>query len=254
MFPLKDDNPTAITPRHHLDADCGQCHDFPYQAPWAPERRKKFFVLSVWGHPAVVTATKASGNLVAVPPFLSVFTSIVSPWRLHATDRNMWFLWIIGQQIEEAMGHLRYLAFYVICGLLASSATFCPMPGPRFPRSGRAGPLPECWAPTYSVSPRQGLDLDFLGFFIRLLTSRGSSSSVVHISAAERSMAGKQDAGGLRCWAHVGDSCRHSAGGVFKRGDIRFFHSARHSGGAIATELRHGVGGWNAISVRVLRL
>src|SRR5260370_23222381 len=35
---------------------------------------------------------------------------------------NMWFLWIFGDNIEDALGHVRYLLFYLVCGMLASLA------------------------------------------------------------------------------------------------------------------------------------
>jgi len=83
----------------------------------------------------VVTPTRVliepvTGQRMLVPglertPFsvyLTLFTSMFMHGGIAHIAGNMLFLWIFGDNIEDSMGHLRYLVFYLLCGVLASLA------------------------------------------------------------------------------------------------------------------------------------
>jgi membrane associated rhomboid family serine protease len=55
-----------------------------------------------------------------VPPPLTVFTSMFLHGGLMHLAGNMWFLWIFGNNVEDALGRGRYLAFYLLSGVLAA--------------------------------------------------------------------------------------------------------------------------------------
>src|SRR4029079_1864098 len=57
-----------------------------------------------------------------VSVYLTLFTSMFMHGGLAHIGGNMLFLWIFGDNIEDRLGHLRYLAYYLVCGLLASLA------------------------------------------------------------------------------------------------------------------------------------
>ncbi|HWA98453.1 MAG TPA: rhomboid family intramembrane serine protease [Pirellulales bacterium] len=57
-----------------------------------------------------------------IPVWLTLLTSIFMHGGIAHIAGNMWFLWIFGDNIEDDLGHLRYLAFYLVCGILASLA------------------------------------------------------------------------------------------------------------------------------------
>ena len=52
---------------------------------------------------------------------------------------NMLFLWIFGDNVEDRLGHGRYLLFYLLCGVLASLAHFCVYPDSPLPTVGASG-------------------------------------------------------------------------------------------------------------------
>jgi rhomboid family protein len=52
--------------------------------------------------------------------YLTLLTSMFMHGSIMHLLGNMWFLWIFGDNIEDDMGHWRYIAFYLLCGLLAS--------------------------------------------------------------------------------------------------------------------------------------
>ena len=60
---------------------------------------------------------------------------------------NMVYLWIFGDNVEDRLGHLRYLGFYLLTGFGAAARARVPHPGlRRFRRSAPAAPSAACWA------------------------------------------------------------------------------------------------------------
>jgi membrane associated rhomboid family serine protease len=54
---------------------------------------------------------------------------------------NMWFLWIFGNNVEDSMGHLRYLFFYLLCGVAAAAAQTFVNPVSAIPMVGASGAI-----------------------------------------------------------------------------------------------------------------
>ena len=71
----------------------------------------------------------------------SVFTSMFlhAGW-LHVLG-NMWFLWIFGDNIEDILGHAKFLLFYLLCGVVAALAQFLFDPFSRVPMIGASGAI-----------------------------------------------------------------------------------------------------------------
>ena len=57
-----------------------------------------------------------------IPPWMTLFTAIFMHGSIMHLLGNMWFLWIFGDNIEDDMGHLKYLVFYLATGIVASLA------------------------------------------------------------------------------------------------------------------------------------
>ena len=72
-------------------------------------------------------------------------TPFVSGLFLHAGFlhilSNMWFLWIFGDNVESIMGHLKYLGFYLFCGIVASFAQYLFIPQSHLPMIGASGAI-----------------------------------------------------------------------------------------------------------------
>ena len=54
---------------------------------------------------------------------------------------NMWFLWVFGNNVEDSMGHVRYLAFYLLCGIAAAAAQTFTNPSSAIPMVGASGAI-----------------------------------------------------------------------------------------------------------------
>src|SRR5207342_406076 len=57
-----------------------------------------------------------------IPVYLTLLTAMFMHGGLAHLAGNMWFLWIFGDNIEDNLGRVRYLVFYLLCGILASLA------------------------------------------------------------------------------------------------------------------------------------
>jgi membrane associated rhomboid family serine protease len=56
------------------------------------------------------------------PQWLTIFTSMFMHSGLLHIGGNMLYLWIFGNNIEDALGHAKFLLFYLVCGVLAAAA------------------------------------------------------------------------------------------------------------------------------------
>ena len=78
--------------------------------------------------PVVVTSPTgdAVGRIELEPTPISVYLTLITSMFMHGglahIFGNMLYLWIFGDNLEDRMGHLRYLVFYLLCGIIASLA------------------------------------------------------------------------------------------------------------------------------------
>lgn len=80
-----------------------------------------------------------------IPVYLTLLTSMFMHGGWAHLLGNMWFLWIFGDNIEDAVGHLRYVTFYLVCGILAGlthvASTFMFDGNPLIPSLGASGAI-----------------------------------------------------------------------------------------------------------------
>ena len=139
VFPLYDDNSDRLTTpvvNYALIAanifvfvflqQLGTNEQFTYAFSTVP-------LEIVTGHDVVTPSrvmVTVTGQRVLVPGlgvtplsvYLTLFTSMFMHGGIAHIAGNMLFLWIFGDNIEDRLGHLRYLIFYLLCGVLASLA------------------------------------------------------------------------------------------------------------------------------------
>ncbi len=121
---------------------------------------------------------------------------------------NMWFLWIFGNNIEDSMGHGRFVAFYLLCGAAAAATQVLVDPQSRLPMVGASGAISGVLGAYILLYPRVRVHtLVTLGFFV---TSVALPAYVIlgywfvlqlllgTVGALSRVE------GGIAVWAHVG--------------------------------------------------
>jgi membrane associated rhomboid family serine protease len=120
---------------------------------------------------------------------------------------NMWFLWIFGNNIEDSMGRLRFIVFYLLCGLAAAFGQIVTNPDSAIPMVGASGAISGVMGGYLLLYPRVRVyAMVPLGFF---LTSVALPAWVmlgywflIQFVSGLLTMAG--DMGGVAFWAHVG--------------------------------------------------
>jgi membrane associated rhomboid family serine protease len=228
MFPLRDDNPTTITPVLTVALIAINVLVFMYQVSLGP-RGDQRLLYQFGAIPAVVLGEKAlPAAVVAVPPVATMFTSMFLHGSIMHLLGNMLYLWIFGNNIEEAMGRVRFLLFYLLTGVIASLAHVLSNPSSTLPSIGASGAISGVLGAYILLYPRaRVLTLIFLGFFIRLMyIPAGWVLGIWFVlQLLSGSMAGQGNGGGVAFWAHIGGFV---AGmllvGLFKRREVRFFN------------------------------
>jgi membrane associated rhomboid family serine protease len=82
----------------------------------------------------------------------------------------MWFLWIFGNNIEDSMGPRRFLAFYLLCGLIAAAAHIASQPSSAIPTVGASGAVSGIMGAYLVLYPRARVNLLFIFiFFFRII-------------------------------------------------------------------------------------
>ncbi len=227
MIPLKDDNPTRHRPYVSWAILALCVLVFFWQLSLGREGfQRAVFTLGV------IPATLLGGarlppELAVVPPTLTLFTSMFlhGGW-LHLIG-NMLYLWIFADNVEDAMGHIRFLVFYLLSGVAAAFAQVLPDVHSEIPMIGASGAISGVLGAYLLLYPHaRVLVLIPLGFF----------SQVVHLPAAwvlgfwfvlqlVNSLLAPAGQGGVAFGAHIGGFV---AGMIllplFKRRGVRLFH------------------------------
>jgi len=170
MIPLNDDNPTRITPfvAWTLIAMCVLV--FLWQFSLGPQGMQAavfaygFIPANFFGQAALPP------ELAVVPPSITVLTSMFLHGGWMHLIGNMLYLWIFGDNVEDAMGHNRFVFFYLICGLAAALAQAIPAPGSEIPMVGASGAISGVLGAYLLLHPRAHvLVLIPLGFFTQIV-------------------------------------------------------------------------------------
>jgi len=118
---------------------------------------------------------------------------------------NMWFLWVFGDNVEEALGHAGYLLFYLVSGFAAAAAQVIADPASAIPMVGASGAIGGVMGAYAVLFPRARIDvLFFFGFFVRVIPMSAifMLGYWFLIQLLSGSMSGAE--GGVAFWAHVG--------------------------------------------------
>jgi len=138
VIPLKDDNPSRITPlvTYALIGACVLV--FLWQLSSGIQRS----VYAAGVIPAVLLGdAQLPPGVALVGPWTSVVTSMFLHGGFMHIAGNMLYLWIFGDNVEDSMGHARFIIFYVLCGVAAVFAQALPDPASEVPMIGASGAI-----------------------------------------------------------------------------------------------------------------
>ncbi|NQV54822.1 MAG: rhomboid family intramembrane serine protease [Rhodospirillales bacterium] len=113
---------------------------FLWQLSLGPEQEKAIYQFGTI--PAVLFGTvKMPSELAIIPSFLTLFTSVFFHGGWMHLIFNMLFLWVFGDNVEDSMGHLKYLLFFLVCGALAALTHAILESGSTTPLIGASGAI-----------------------------------------------------------------------------------------------------------------
>ncbi len=141
MIPLRDDNPSTIKPVVTIALVVLCAIVFLWQFSLGPARgQQAIYALGVI--PAVLFGHGSlPPELAVVPPYMTALTSMFMHGGWMHLIGNMLYLWIFGDNVEDSMGHGRFIVFYLLCGLAAVLAQALPEPGSTIPMVGASGAI-----------------------------------------------------------------------------------------------------------------
>jgi membrane associated rhomboid family serine protease len=139
---------------------------------------------------------------------LDFFSSMFMHAGLAHIGGNMLYLWIFGDNIEDAMGHTRYLLFYLLGGIGAAVVHIMTNPNSVIPTVGASGAIAAVLGAYLVLYPRSRvMTLIFLGYWIRMTVVPSvvvlGLWFVLQLFSGVASLGGP-DVGGTAFWAHIG--------------------------------------------------
>ncbi|MBI1244153.1 MAG: rhomboid family intramembrane serine protease [Alphaproteobacteria bacterium] len=180
--------------------------------------------------PAVIAGAAELPPDIATPdPWLTPFTAMFLHGGFMHVAGNMLYLWTFGNNVEDAMGRVRFVLFYLLCGLAAAFAQAAADFESQLPMIGASGAISGVLAAYLLLHPRAFV-YSFAFFRFAWLPAWFVLGFWIVVQVANGLIA-EPGEGGVAWWAHVGGFV---AGlvlvPVFKRRDVAFFAGRNRSG------------------------
>ncbi len=198
MFPLRDHNPSNCTPYVVYVLIAANVLAFVLYAGLNSDPRA---LMQFYQTYAIIPAEIVGGENAS-----TLLTSTFIHGGLMHLGGNMLFLWIFGDNLEDEMGHLPFLAFYIACGLGAGLIHVLAAPTSQVPTIGASGAIAGVMGGYLLLFPKARVDiLLILIIFFRVITVPASLMLglwlVLQIFGGFGS---NPDEGGVAYWAHAG--------------------------------------------------
>jgi len=203
LIPYKDDNPTHRLPYVTIGIIISNILIFLLEIISPPGMEK-----TVYAYGAVPQYILTFEKFQPIHPALTVFTAMFMHGGLFHLGGNMLYLWIFGNNIEDKLGHLRFIIFYIFCGITAAYSHALIDPHSLTPMIGASGAISGILGAYLLLFPRAGVyTLIFLGFFVQVvkipaLIVIGFWAIVQFINGLVSTGLVKQ--GGVAWFAHIG--------------------------------------------------
>jgi len=205
VFPLYDENPTRITPYFTYGLIGMNVLVFLHEISLSNAQLEQFFQLYAVIPQELTTNWSEEWTTLFTSQFLHG-----GWWHLIS---NMVYLWVFGNNIEDRLGHLKYLFFYLTCGALAALCQWFIGMNSDIPSLGASGAISGVlgayliWFPQARITT-----LVFLGFFITTINVpalviigiffiQNLISGFASLQAAAKMSV---ETGGVAYWAHLG--------------------------------------------------
>ncbi len=168
FIPLRDENPTRRFPVITILIIALNIGVFLYQV--ISPQGLSYHVVRMGVIPYEITHFRSLAEGVRLSPPLTLFAAMFIHGGLFHLAGNMLFLWIFGNNIEDFLGSLRFIPFYLLSGLGATFVQVVFSPNSRLPMIGASGAIAGVLGAYLILYPAaRVLTLVFLFFFIRIV-------------------------------------------------------------------------------------
>ena len=200
MIPIRDSIPTRRTPVVNYLLIAANVAVFVLM--WLAGSQQETLVYQFALIPASFTSALSLGDIT------DIFTSMFMHAGIGHLAGNMLYLWIFGDNVEDSMGKIMYLAFYLVGGVVASLTHILTNPGSQIPTVGASGAIAAVLGAYLVLFPRSHVaTLIPLGFFLRVTMVPAALVLglwfVLQLFSGVLSLGGP-DVGGVAFWAHIG--------------------------------------------------
>jgi len=166
-----------------------------------------FFVELSGGEPFIQRWSVVPARLMENPggDFPTIFTSMFMHAGWLHLDGNMLYLWIFGDNVEDSFGHLKFLIFYLLCGIAATLAQLAFSAGSHVPNLGASGAIAGVLGAYILLFPRGQ---------VKVLMGRGVIPMpalvvigiwiVLQLVSGIGSVSNSAETGGVAYMAHIG--------------------------------------------------
>jgi membrane associated rhomboid family serine protease len=215
MFPLRDDNPTLTTSVANLAIIGLNAAAWVLVQGLGTEPALSHSVCALGAIPGALLGQLPEGTRVPLgdavcvlgeTSWLTAFTSMFmhGGW-LHIVG-NMWFLYVFGDNVEDSMGPIRFVVFYLLCGMAAVVAQVLANPTSPIPMVGASGAIGGVMGAYAVLYPRVPVHmLVFLGFYVdRIVVPAWVMLGYWFLIQLVSGAAVPSEGGGVAFWAHVG--------------------------------------------------
>jgi len=207
MLPLKDDQPRYSTPYVTWFLIALNLVIYLFESTLDPQSLRllihQFAVVPYHLSVFLGGSPRYSAGQVFLPFLTSLF--LHGSW-MHVIG-NMWFLFIFGDNVEDYLGHFKYLLFYLVCGFIAMAAQVLVSLHSTVPALGASGAIAGVLGAYFVVYPRARVLTWFFVFVLWVpawvilgywfvLNFLSGTATVLQVQS--------QNMGGVAFWAHVG--------------------------------------------------
>lgn len=205
MIPLRDNLPTHRAPLVTLVLIGVNAYAF-LRVFWLGSYAGQRYLLYYGLIPCSLTGScQVTGR--AFSPEVTLLTSMFVHAGFFHFAGNMLYLWIFGNNVEDAMGRIRFLLFYLLCGFGAACAQILMGPASRIPMVGASGAISGVLGAYLFLFPHaRVLTLIPIFFFIQVVEIRAVFvlGFWIVIQLLNGFLTFSQDSGGVAWFAHIG--------------------------------------------------
>ncbi len=206
MIPIADENPARLTPVVTWGIIAACILVFFWQLSFS-EQAEEALVLTFAFIPRNLFDHAVAVSLYGIPwPWFTLVTSMFLHGGFLHLGGNMLYLWIFGNNVEDAMGHARFTLFYLVCGIAAAFSEGVVNPHSALPMLGASGAISGVLAGYVLIYPRARVTV-IIPLGILLYPTKISAFYVVGFWFVLQllNVVGTTPGGpGTAWWAHVG--------------------------------------------------